>query len=161
MREVTVRKIAAPDRPCVRRVLDREWGSSLVASRGRPHKADRLAGLIAIREETHVGLLTYSPGQDDCEIVTMNALVQRRGVGGRLLAEMIGFGRQRKWRRLWLITTNDNVPAQRFYEACGWQLKEIHRGAVEQSRRLKPQIPMVGRNGIPIDDEYEYELVLA
>jgi ribosomal protein S18 acetylase RimI-like enzyme len=144
----------------VRRFLQAEWGSTLVVSRGRLHAADRLDGLIATLQERSVGLLTYVPGRDDCEIVTMNAVVQRRGVGRRLLAEMTSIARQRHWRRLWLITTNDNVPAQRFYEACGWRLKEIHRGAVEEARKLKPQIPMIGRNGTRITDEYEYELVL-
>jgi RimJ/RimL family protein N-acetyltransferase len=62
--------------------------------------------------------------------------------------------------RLWLITTNDNTPALRFYQKRGFQLVAIHRNALEHSRRLKPQIPLLGLNGIPLRDEIELEMLL-
>jgi GNAT superfamily N-acetyltransferase len=63
-------------------------------------------------------------------------------------------------RRLWLITTNDNLPALRFYQKRGFVLVRLHRGAVAGSRRLKPEIPLTGSEGIPIRDELELELEL-
>jgi hypothetical protein len=33
----------------------------------------------------------------------------------------------------------------------------VHRGAVERSRELKPEIPLVSNDGTPIRDELEYE----
>ena len=64
------------------------------------------------------------------------------------------------WRRLWLITTNDNTSALRFYQRRGWDLVTVHRDAVDESRRLKPQIPQTGDDDIPIKHELELELVL-
>ena len=60
--------------------------------------------------------------------------------------------------RLWVITTNDNVDALRFYQRRGFRLVRVHRGAVDRSRaRLKPEIPSVGAYGIPLRDEIELE----
>ena len=36
----------------------------------------------------------------------------------------------------------------------------VHANAIEQSRRLKPQIPRLGHAGIPIRAELELELPL-
>jgi GNAT superfamily N-acetyltransferase len=74
---------------------------------------------------------------------------QWTGVGTALLAAV-----ERKARRLWLLTTNDNVDALRFYQRRGFRLAELHPGGVEESRaRLKPEIPETGEYGIPIRDE--------
>jgi hypothetical protein len=40
------------------------------------------------------------------------------------------------------------------------RLAALHRNAVAESRRLKPEIPETGADGIPIRDELELELVL-
>ena len=60
--------------------------------------------------------------------------------------------------RLWVITTNDNVNALRFYQRRGFCLVTVHRGAVDRSRAtLKPEIPAAGAYGIPLRDEIELE----
>jgi hypothetical protein len=58
------------------------------------------------------------------------------------------------------VTTNDNLGALRFYQRRGLRLVALHVGAVAESRRLKPSIPEVGHDGIPIRDELELELEL-
>ena len=37
---------------------------------------------------------------------------------------------------------------------------ETSPGAVDESRTIKPQIPLVGENGIPLHDEIRLELAL-
>ena len=64
-------------------------------------------------------------------------------------------------RRLWLITTNDNVPAIEFYKRRGLRLAAVHHGAIAESRKLKPEIPLFGVGGRAIEDEVEFELPLA
>ena len=59
--------------------------------------------------------------------------------------------------RLWLITTNDNLRALRFYQRRGFRLAALHRDALETSRRLKPSISEIGFHGIPLRDELELE----
>jgi hypothetical protein len=37
------------------------------------------------------------------------------------------------------------------------RLVAIHRNALQESRKLKPEIPLTGVAGRPIDDEIEFE----
>jgi hypothetical protein len=59
-------------------------------------------------------------------------------------------------RRYWVLTTNDNVDALRFYQRRGFRLTAVRCGAVDEARRtVKPEIPLTGDYGIPIRDEIE------
>ena len=89
------------------------------------------------------------------------AAVRRRGIGRALLGAVATLARPRGCRRLWLVTTNNNHDALAFYPALGWRRVAVHRGAVHVSRRLKPEIPAVDVHGTPIEDEVEFDLVLA
>ena len=151
-----------------RRLTGRGWspfcgsngGSNLVVSRGRVHRADTLPGFLARRWGQEIGLITYRLEADQCEIVSMNSLVERQGVGRALIGAVQQAAREAGCKRLWLITTNDNLTALGFYQKRGFTLVQVHRNAVEVSRRLKPDIPPVAANGIPIRDEVELELLL-
>ena len=48
-----------------------------------------------------------------------------------------------------------------FYQKRGFRLVAVHPGAVNESRKLKPEIPLIGNDGIPIRDEIELEIVLT
>ena len=50
--------------------------------------------------------------------------------------------------------------ALRFYQKRGFVLVAVHRNALELSRKLKPEIPMIGNDGIPLRDEVELEMIL-
>lgn len=63
-------------------------------------------------------------------------------------------------RRLWLVTCNDNLKALGFYQKRGFCLTALHRNVLEVSRKLKPEIPQIGMDGIPLRDEIEMELIL-
>ena len=56
---------------------------------------------------------------------------------GRLLAAAVELAQSRGVRRLWLITTNDNIRALRFYQSRGMDMRAIHRDFVDTVRRLK------------------------
>jgi GNAT superfamily N-acetyltransferase len=83
-----------------------------------------------------------------------------RGVATALLREVERVARGAGCRRLWLITTNDNLTAIEFYRRRGWRQVAIHRGAVVEARRLKPEIPELGANGLPKIDGIDFELPL-
>ena len=83
------------------------------------------------------------------------------GVATSLLAHAEQVARGTGCRRLWLVTTNDNLSAIAFYQARGWRQVAIHRGAVAEARRLKPEIPEFGTSGLPKEDEIEFELTLG
>ena len=48
----------------------------------------------------------------------------------------------------------------RFYQRRGLRIAAIHRDAIAESRKLKPEIALVGIGGRPIEDEIEFELPL-
>ena len=95
------------------------------------------------------------------EIVTMNVARQREGIGRDLVEMVCHIAETSDCTRVWVITTNDNRPAMAFYKAVGFTVAMIHKGVIEQSRKLKPEIPMVGIDGIPITDEVELERILG
>jgi GNAT superfamily N-acetyltransferase len=106
------------------------------------------------------GLLTYVPGPDwcQCEILTIHAAEQWHGAGTALITAIEQLAAQHGCTRLWLITTNDNVDAPRFYHRRGFHLAALHRDAVDYScTHLKPEISVVGDYGIPLRDEIELE----
>ena len=105
-------------------------------------------------------MLTYVPGRDwrQCEILTIAAAGQWRGAGTALIEAVEQLAVRQGCTRLWVITTNDNVDALRFYQRRGFCLVCVHRGAVDRSRAsLKPEIPLVGKYGILLRDELELE----
>ena len=87
-------------------------------------------------------------------------LIEGRGIGSALIEIVRNMAVKEGCRRLWLITTNDNTAALRFYQKRGFHLVALHRNAVEQSRRLKPEIPETGNGGVPLRDEIELEIIL-
>ena len=160
MTEIRIREMDESDRPWVERLLKKEWGGVTVVSRGQIHEPTILPGFVALDGERPVGMATYHIECDSCELVTLNSLEQGKGIGMRLVLRVKEAAFSAGCRRLWLITTNDNTPALRFYQRRGFQLVAIHRDALEESRMLKPGIPEIGLDGIPIRDELELEMTL-
>jgi ribosomal protein S18 acetylase RimI-like enzyme len=69
-------------------------------------------------------------------------------------------GARTEGQRLWLVTTNDNLDALRFYQRRGFRITEVRPGASDEARRaLKPSMSEVGNFGIPIRDEIVLERV--
>jgi GNAT superfamily N-acetyltransferase len=141
-------------------LLTEYFGSGDVVSRGVLHDARVLPGFIAQVVDARVGLVQYLAQGEQWEVVVLISIIKRCGVGRRLLEAVQLKAIEMGCRRLWLVTTNDNKSAQRFYRAVGWQRAVVHRGAMQVSRRLKPEIPRIGQHGIPMEDEIEFEFLL-
>ena len=158
---ILIRAPHASERAWLERQLLQSWGSTVVVSRGQVHDASRLSALVAVHGDELVGLATFILDDAQCELLTLDALRQRQGVGSALLARVAERAAERGCRRVWLITTNDNIDAIRFYQRRGLRLTAVHPGAVDDARRIKPTISMIGEHGIPIHDELEFELRLG
>jgi len=156
-----IRPADSIDLDWIRELLVCNWGDAAVVTRGKRLDASSLPGFIAEIDSQPVGLITYHISNNHCEIVTLNSLVENLGVGSALTAAVIALARKSLIKRVWLITTNDNEHAIEFYKRRGFELVAIHCDAVTESRKLKPQIPEIGKNGIPISDELEFELTIA
>jgi ribosomal protein S18 acetylase RimI-like enzyme len=157
--QLQIRPITKTDQVWVVALLQKYWGSTQVVSRGQLHQADRLPGFVTVLWGQNVGLVTYHIVGRQCELVTINSLVERQGVGTALIEAVRAEAARADCIRLWLITTNDNLAALRFYQKRGFKLVQVHPNAIERSRQLKPDIPLVGEYGIPIRDEIELELM--
>jgi ribosomal protein S18 acetylase RimI-like enzyme len=160
MSALRVEPLSDENRRPASELLVKQWGTTQVVSRGSLFDASALPGFVATDEGGPIGLVTYHLAGDACEIVTLNSLVEGKGTGAALIAAVKTVAEAAGCRRLWLITTNDNTPALRFYQKRGFHLVAVHRNALEHSRRLKPQIPLFGLDGIPLRDEIELEMLL-
>jgi GNAT superfamily N-acetyltransferase len=150
---IEVRERREADRPAVEAFLAQRH-SQRVARLGRLENPLDHPALLAERDGALAGVLTYVLTGDECEILTLHAAERGRGVGTAMIEAVERLAAGRGCRRLWVLTTNDNVDALRFYQRRGFRLAELHPGAVDDSRaRLKPELPEVGDHGIPLRDE--------
>ena len=157
----TIKELDDQYRAWAHNLLTERWGSHFVVSRGRVYEADRLPGFVAFIEAKPKGLITYRIINEGCEVVTLDSLIGGIGIGTALLDAVKRVAEMRGCQRIWLITTNDNLPALKFYQKRGYRLAAVHRDALTRSRQLKPSIPEIGLDGIPLRDEIELELILT
>jgi GNAT superfamily N-acetyltransferase len=156
-----IRPLDRDDRDWVAGLIEKQWDSTKIVTRGKIHHADELPGFAAMMDDEPIGLITYRMEEKECEIITLDSLHKEMGVGSALVNAVEKVAVDFRCKRLWVITTNDNVDALRFYQKKGFELVAVHRNAIEQSRKLKPEIPSVGKNGIPLRDEIELEMRLG
>ena len=155
-----IRPLLPVDLPWAAGLVAEHFGSDRVVSRGRVHYVGDMGGLVAEFEGRPVGLLQYRIEDAECEVVVLIATIRRRGIGSQLLSAASSLADKRGCRRIWLVTTNENISAIGFYRAQGWNLVAIHKGAVRESRPLKPEIPELSTDGTPIEDEWEFDRTL-
>ncbi len=157
---ITIRPADDQDTSWRDHLLTRHWGSTSIVSRGQVHIASTLPAFIGLCDEQTAGLITYYIEDQECQIISLNSECENLGIGTALLQTVIEVAAKSLCRRVWLITTNDNLAALRFYQKRGFTIVDVHRNALEISRQLKPEIPLVGMDGIPLRDEIELELVI-
>ncbi len=160
MNEIEIKTLGNRYQAWVNQILLDEWGSNEMVSRGVIHQVDKLPGFVALVDSQPNGLITYNIEGEQCEIVTLNSLLPRQGVGRGLVNAVRNIALSKGCKRIWLITTNDNTYAFKFYQKLRFTVAAYHLGAIEESRKLKPGIPHIGLNGIHIRDEIELEMVL-
>jgi ribosomal protein S18 acetylase RimI-like enzyme len=133
---VNVRPVEAHDRAWVTSFLA-ETNSARVAAHGELLYPSELPGFIA---GDGLALATYRIDGDECELVTLHSRVENAGAGSALIEAVSAAAREAGCRRLYLITTNDNTHALRFYQRRGFRLAALRPGAVDEARRtVKPR----------------------
>lgn len=155
-----IRPIGPDDRSWIEPVLRRYWASSLIYSKGKLTDASSLPGFAAFDDTDPIGLVTFRIEGDECEIVTHNSMAGSGGIGSCLLAAVRQEARRNGCRRLWLMTTNDNVPALKFYQRRDFDIVAFNRNVMIEARRIKPEIPDLGLFDIPLRHELELEFIL-
>ena len=155
-----IRKIERQDKSWIGEFIKNKWGTKNVISRRQEYQVETLPGFVAIQDNEYAGLITFSIKNGECQIVTLDSIVENIGIGTTLLENVIDYAFQNKCKRVWLITTNDNTPALRFFQTRKFKIKAIYCNEIEYSRKLKPEIPLFGIDSIPIRDEIELEYIL-
>jgi GNAT superfamily N-acetyltransferase len=155
-----VRPLTDSDRPWLCEWMTDHWGAELMIAHGERFYPAESPGFAAFEGEKVIGLVTYSIRAAECEILSLDSLLEGWGIGSALIESVRQVALENGIRRLWLVTTNDNLNALRFYQKRGFELVKIHRRAVDESRKIKPSIPLIGNFGIPIRDEVELEMLL-
>jgi ribosomal protein S18 acetylase RimI-like enzyme len=158
---IEVRPLTKNDRAWADQVEAESWSEPVVARLGELIDPTQLPGFVALLDGERAGLASYAVRGDECELVTVRSLREGRGVGRALLDAVRNAATETGCRRLWLITTNDNLRALELYQRWGMEIVAFRRHAVTDARRrLKPSIPERGAHGIPIAHEFELELRL-
>lgn len=141
------------------RLIDDVLGSRLQARLDEVIDVLDRPGFGAWAGDRLVGIATYAVDGPAAEIAALGVAEAHRGDGlaGRLLDAVITEITARGVDRVWVVTTNDNLAALAVYQRHGFRLVEIRPGAIDRARALKPTIPEIGQNGIPMHDEIVLE----
>jgi 2-oxo-4-hydroxy-4-carboxy--5-ureidoimidazoline (OHCU) decarboxylase/N-acetylglutamate synthase-like GNAT family acetyltransferase len=152
---------------------DHDWARRLIGEQqGGDHRVARLGelldplaqeGIVAELDGRPVGLLTVHESDRGLEVLSLHSEIREVGAGTRLLETALRVAEASDARRLWLVTTNDNVDAIRWYLRRGMTVAAVHAGAVDVDRNaLKPSLPLANAgNGIAVRDLVELELRIA
>jgi GNAT superfamily N-acetyltransferase len=160
MAKFQIRALGATDKEWAVAILIKWWEGPQIMTRGKLHDVDKYPGFIAVKGKKRVGLVTYHFSGPECEITSMNSLVEGKGIGRALVDEVKKTAAANGCKRLFLITTNDNLHALKFWQKYGFSLIAVYPNAVAECRKLKPGIPLTGNDDIPLRDEIELEMVL-
>ncbi|KGX91631.1 N-acetyltransferase GCN5 [Pontibacillus halophilus JSM 076056 = DSM 19796] len=136
--------------------LERQWGSSQMVVSGKVFNCEQIDAFVGIVDDVIVGLLTYELN-GGAEIVSLDSVHEGNGMGTALLQALEDHLVHKGIEVVRVVTTNDNVHAIRFYQKRGYRMTAVVTGGAEQSRLLKPTIPMIGNDGIRIRDEIVME----
>jgi len=156
----SVERITDSTRPFVDKQISESWGSPYIVTRGLRHDTRIQPGFVAIANGEIIAHALYRIAEEACEITVLESLRPNQGAGSALVKAIIEVARANHCKRAWLITTNDNTHAIRFYQRFGFALKAVHINSIAELRKLKPLIPETGYDDIPIAHEFEFEIGL-
>lgn len=149
---IEVKEFDRDDR--IGKFLTEQWGNDYIVSDSKKLNGKDLSGFMVEENGEIIGLLTcHLEDNGSCEIVTLDSLRPNQGIGTELINRMVDKAKNDNYSKLWLVTTNDNIDAMKFYQRRGFIFEGISINAIERSRELKQNIPMIGCYDIPIRDE--------
>ena len=141
--------------------ISNEWGLPVV-TRGKIIDIKNLPGFVVLHDDKPAGAIIYQIVNYECEIAVLFSLMMNAGSGTALIKAVIDIAQVNKCKRVWLITTNDNTPAIRFYQKRGFNMKALHVNAFKETQRIKNEGDgtIYGNDNIPILHEIEFEIQL-
>ncbi len=154
------KRIDRQNRNLINTFIEQHWFTTTMIIRGKKIDMTKTEGFYFSEEENIIGLITYIVYNDVLEITSLDSLKENQGIGSKLIEAVIHEAKERKCQKIVLITTNDNINAIRFYQKRGFDMAHLYRNALDISRKMKPEIPLIGENSIPLRHEIEFELTI-
>lgn len=155
-----IAEIGINNREDIVKIIAESWGSQIIVTKGKIHSVENLPGFVVVENDKIKGLITYWIENGECEIVSLESFSENHGIGTMLIERVIEKAKEYKCHRIWLITTNDNTHAIRFYQKRGFDFTAIYLNSIKDSRKIKPQIPEFGFDHIPLRHEIEFDKVI-
>ena len=152
-----IEKITEKTRELVNNFFVQNWYSTDMSVRGKIIDGTKLDGFLLQDDNEIIGLGTYKFYGDVCEIVTFDSKRENIGIGTAILKLIEQVAIENNCTKMRLITTNDNLRALQFYQKRGYSLTKIYQNEMDEVRKVKPNVPIIGENGIPLRDELELE----
>jgi len=142
------------DKTILQHFFKEHWGSPQMVISSGIFQCDELDGYVMLDEGNRiVGLITYIMKDAECEIISIDSMIENKGIGTTLMNQVEQLAAENHCKLMKLVTTNDNMQALAFYQKRGFHLTKLLVNAVAKAREIKPEIPLVANNGIPIRDE--------
>ncbi len=154
-------KIDTQNRARINCFIVKHWFSTEMIIRGTIIDMTKVDGIVVLENDNIVGLLTYAIRDKVCEIISLDSLIEGKGIGTTLINKVIFIAKEADCKKVIVVTTNDNVKAIGFYQKRGFDMAHLYRNAMDISRKIKPSIPLIGDGGIPLKHEIEFEMSIT
>ena len=154
------KRISTSDRTLVDEFIRQQWYTTTMIIRGKEIDMTQTEGFYVKEQEDIIGLITYFVSDDVLEVTSLNSLRENQGIGSKLVDAVIREAKDRKLKKILVVTTNDNINAIKFYQKRGFDMARLYHNALDISRKIKPEIPLIGDHSIPLRHEIEFELLI-
>ena len=154
------KRISTSDRTLVDEFIRQQWYTTTMIIRGKEVDMTQTEGFYVKEQEDIIGLITYLVSDDVLEVTSLNSLRENQGIGSKLVDAVIREAKDRKLKKILVVTTNDNINAIKIYQKRGFDMACLYHNALDISRKIKPEIPLIGDHSIPLRHEIEFELLI-
>lgn len=150
-----IKKITTFDRDMVENFFINNWGSGEMVISSGSYQCELLDGFMYLKENQLVGLITFVVNDFAVEIISLDSLIESKGIGSQLLRKVEAYAIENEINEIKLITTNDNLKALSFYQKLGYRITAVYKDAVNIARQSKASIPYISDDNIFIQDELQ------
>jgi ribosomal protein S18 acetylase RimI-like enzyme len=154
-----VRKVGSgEERTAIRKLVKRFWGEEEQLTFDKKFVVAELQAYVAKVRGSVIGFVSFTETKEAVVIVALGVSPRYQGFGiGRQLIEKVETEANRlRKRRVFVSTSNDDLPALAFYQSLGFQVYEVKPDVVAQ----KHGGVVRGIGGLPVRDELRLRKIL-
>lgn len=158
--DLLIRKKNDEDKKIVEERLMEEYGFKGMITPAQAYQdLSILGGFLAFEENKLIGQILLNYNNEECEIVELHTKNRGVGIGTELIKKSIEEAKEKKCKRIWVSTSNDNIDALKFYQKRMFFMCKIHENHFDKVRAKNPNFPKYGDYGILLKNQIELEMV--